>query len=179
MVADAGIALVAARRHMVDERSRVLAPSRGLTGLTGVRSGVEVARRVVRSGANPIGEPGGVLFRREHYDTVGGWHPERRHAMDLDLWMRLLQCGEFLGLPETLAAFRVAQQSLSVDNEAGVYEHQKAIMAELAASRHLQVRRWTRRSGKCSRRPDGYAAGSCSACPSTPRAATRGCPGAG
>ena len=37
--------------------------------------------------------------------------------------------------------FRVVQQSLSVDNEAGVYEHQKAIMAELAASRHLQVRR--------------------------------------
>jgi glycosyltransferase involved in cell wall biosynthesis len=140
MVADPGLAVVAARRHMVDERSRVLAPRRGLAGLTGVRSSVEVARRVVRSGANPIGEPGGVLFRREHYDAVGGWHPERRHAMDLDLWMRLLQCGEFLGLPETLAAFRVAQQSLSVDNEAGVYEHQKAIMAELAASPHLQVR---------------------------------------
>jgi glycosyltransferase involved in cell wall biosynthesis len=140
MQADAGIALVAARRHRIDERSRVLVPNRGLTGLTGVRSGVEVARRVVRSGANPIGEPGGTLFRRDHYDTVGGWHPERRHAMDLDLWMRLLQCGEFLGLPETLAAFRVAQQSLSVDNEAGVYEHQKAIMAELAASPHLQVR---------------------------------------
>jgi hypothetical protein len=43
------------------------------------------------------------------------------------------------------SAFRVVQQSLSVDNEAGVYEHQKAIMAELAASRHLQIRRvdWT------------------------------------
>ena len=61
--------------------------------------------------------------------------------MDLDLWMRLLQCGEFLGLPETLAAFRIVQQSLSVENEAGVYEHQKTIMAELAASRHLDVRR--------------------------------------
>ncbi len=130
MEADPGLAVVAARRHMVDERSRVLVSRRGLTGLTGVRSSVEVARRVVRSGANPIGEPGGVLFRLEHYVAVGGWHPERRHAMDLDLWMRLLQCGEFLGLPETLAAFRVARQSLSVDNEAGVYEHQKAIMAQ-------------------------------------------------
>jgi hypothetical protein len=141
MEADPGLALVAARRHMVDEHTRVLVPRRGLAGLTGVRSSVEVARRVVRSGANPIGEPGGVLFRREHYFAVGGWRPERRHAMDLDLWLRLLQCGEFLGLPETLAAFRVAQQSLSVDNEAGVYEHQKAIMTELAASRDLRVRR--------------------------------------
>ena len=62
MEADPGLALVAARRHMIDERSRVLVPGPGLTGLTGVRSSVEVARRVVRSGANPIGEPGGVLF---------------------------------------------------------------------------------------------------------------------
>jgi glycosyltransferase involved in cell wall biosynthesis len=141
MEADPGLALIAARRHMVDECTRVLVPRRGLAGLTGVRSSVEVARRVVRSGVNPIGEPGGVLFRREHYFAVGGWRSERRHAMDLDLWMRLLQCGEFLGLPETLAAFRVAQQSLSVDNEEGVYEHQKAIMTELVASRDLRVRR--------------------------------------
>ncbi len=140
MEADAGLALVAARRHMIDENSRVLVRHRGLAGLTGVRSGVEVARRVVRSGANPIGEPGGVLFRREHYDAVGGWHAERRHAMDLDLWLRLLQHGAFLGLPETLAAFRVARQSLSVDNEAGVYAHQKAIMNEVSASPHFQVR---------------------------------------
>ena len=140
MEIDAGLAVVAARRHMVDECSRVLVPRRGLAGLTGVRTSVEVARRVVRSGANPIGEPGGVLFRREHYVAVGGWHPERRWAMDLDLWMRLLQCGEFLGLPETLAAFRVAQQSLTADNEAGVYDHQRSIMDELATSPHLRIR---------------------------------------
>lgn len=72
MRVDPGLAVVAARRHMVDEHSRVLVPRRGLAGLTGVRSGTEVARRVVRSGANPIGEPGGVLFRREHYFAVGG-----------------------------------------------------------------------------------------------------------
>jgi hypothetical protein len=126
---------------MIDERSRVLVSRRGLTGLTGMRSGTEVARRVVRSGANPIGEPGGALFRRAHYAAVGGWHPERRHAMDLDLWMRLLRHGRFLGLPDALAAFRVAQQSLSVENDAGIYAHQKEIMADLAVSRHFTVRR--------------------------------------
>ena len=88
MVADPGLAVVAARRHMVDERSRVLVPRRGLAGLTGVRSSVEVARRVVRSGANPIGEPGGVLFRREHYYTVGGWHPDHRSP-----WTSTCGCG--------------------------------------------------------------------------------------
>ena len=126
MEADPGLAVVAGRRHMIDERSRVLVPRRGLTGLTGVRSSVEVARHVVRNGANPIGEPGGVLFRREHYFAVGGWRPERRFVMDLDLWIRLLQHGEFLGLPETLAAFRIGQESLSADNEATIYAEQKA-----------------------------------------------------
>jgi glycosyltransferase involved in cell wall biosynthesis len=140
MDADPGLAVVAARRHMVDERSRVLVPRRGLGGMTGVRSSVEVARRVVRNGANPIGEPGGVLFRREHYFAAGGWRPERRWVMDLDLWMRLLQYGEFLGLPETLAAFRVGRESLTADNEAAIYAQQKEFIEELGASPHLQVR---------------------------------------
>ena len=140
MEADPGLAVVAARRHMIDERSRVLVPRRGLTGLTGVRSSVEVARHVVRSGANPIGEPGGVLFRRAHYFAVGGWRPDHRFVMDLDLWVRLLQHGEFLGLPETLAAFRIGQDSLSADNEATIYAQQKAYIEELGATPHLQVR---------------------------------------
>jgi glycosyltransferase involved in cell wall biosynthesis len=148
MQTDPGLAVVAARRHMVDECSRILVPGRGLAGLTGMRSSVEVARRVVRTGANPIGEPGGVLFRREHYLAVGGWRPERRWAMDLDLWMRLLAHGEFLGLPETLAAFRVARASLTADNERAVYDHQREIMAELAESFHLQIRPADRALGR-------------------------------
>ena len=139
---------------MIDERSRVLVPRRGLTGLTGVRSSVEVARHVVRNGANPIGEPGGVLFRREHYFAVGGWRPERRFVMDLDLWIRLLQHGEFLGLPETLAAFRIGQESLSADNEATIYAEQKAYIEELGTTPHLQVRRTDLLHG-----PDARAAG--------------------
>lgn len=146
--ADLTVAVVAARRHMIDERGRALVRDRGLGRLTGLRTGVEVARRIMRTGANPIGEPGGVLFRRAHYDAVGGWRPQRRFAMDLDLWVRLLDHGYFLGLPQTLAAFRVNGQSLSADNEAGVYAHQKAIMDELVATPHLQVRSWDHAVGR-------------------------------
>jgi glycosyltransferase involved in cell wall biosynthesis len=138
--ANPGVAVVAARRDMIDEDGAVLVAHRGLGGLTGIRSSVEVARRIMRTGANPIGEPGSVLFRRAHYDAVGGWRPERRFAMDLDLWVRLLHHGQFLGLPDTLAAFRVNGQSLSADNDTGVYDHQKAIMAELGGSPYLQLR---------------------------------------
>jgi glycosyltransferase involved in cell wall biosynthesis len=138
--ADAGLALVAARRNMIDENSKLLVPSRGLKGLAGRRSAVDVARKVVRSGSNPIGEPAGVLFRRADYLAVGGWQPARRWAMDLDLWVRLLQCGDFYGLSETLASFRVGSQSLSAKNEAEIYDDQKAIMQQVAATPQLQIR---------------------------------------
>jgi glycosyltransferase involved in cell wall biosynthesis len=148
MEADPGLAIVAARRHMIDESSRVLVPGRGLSGLTGLHSNVEFARRVVRSGVNPIGEPGGVLFRRVDYDRVGGWNPQRPYTMDLDLWMRLLRCGEFVGLRETLAAFRIGRKSMTVANEAAIYAAQKAIMAELVASPQFDVRPIDRAIGR-------------------------------
>jgi glycosyltransferase involved in cell wall biosynthesis len=140
MEADPGIAVVASRRHMIDEQSRVIVPRRGLTGLTGVRTSAEVARRVVRNGANPIGEPGGVLFRRDDFFAAGGWRADRKFVMDLDLWMRLLEYGEFLGLPETLAAFRIGRGSVSADNEQAIYDEQRLLLEEVADSSFFQVR---------------------------------------
>lgn len=155
MDGDPGLTMVASRRHMIDECSQVLVPRRGLRGLIGIRSGPQVARKVVRSGSNPIGEPGGVLFRRADYFAVGGWHPEHRWAMDLDLWMRLLQCGDFLGLPESLAAFRISGGSLSADNGQRIVETQRAIMDRVAATTPFGVRRIDRLLGRL-RAPVGH-----------------------
>ncbi|MDN5915029.1 MAG: glycosyltransferase [Pseudonocardia sp.] len=138
---DPSLALVAARRHMIDEQSRVIVPRRGLGGgLIGTHSGSEVARRVIRNGANPIGEPGNVLFRLEQFVTAGGWRSDRRFIMDLDCWMRLLQYGDFLGLPETLAAFRIQRGSVSAENEQAIYDEQRALIEELASSGAFDVR---------------------------------------
>lgn len=150
MEADPGLALVAARRHMIDERSRVIVPRRGLAGLTGVRSGVEVARRVVRNGANPIGEPGGVLFRREHFLAAGGWQTDRPYLLDLDLWMRLLRHGGFLGLPEALAAFRIGTDSVTASGEQAMYADQRQFTGMLAAAPDYQVRALDRLVGAMS-----------------------------
>ncbi len=140
MEADPGLAVVASRSHMIDERSRVIVPRRGLSGLVGVRTGVEVARRVVRLGTNPIGEGANVLFRREDFVAAGGWRAERQHIMDLDLWMRLLQYGEFLGLPETLAAFRIRNGSTAGENGGRIDEEQRTLARELGVSSLFQVR---------------------------------------
>jgi glycosyltransferase involved in cell wall biosynthesis len=140
MEADPGLAVVAGRRHMIDELSRVIVPRRGLSGLVGVRTGVEVARRVVRLGTNPIGEGCNVLFRREDFVAAGGWRAERQHIMDLDLWMRLLQYGEFLGLPETVAAFRITGGSTSGENGGRIDDEQRTLARELGESSLFQVR---------------------------------------
>jgi glycosyltransferase involved in cell wall biosynthesis len=144
MDADPGLAVVAARRHVIDEESRVLVPRRGLSGLTGIRTGVEVARRVVRHGGNPIGDPADVLFRREDFFAAGGWRADRNHILDLDLWMRLLQYGEFLGLPEPLAAVRAA----AAPDPAAAARQRRALDAELADSAVFQIRGVDRAVGR-------------------------------
>jgi glycosyltransferase involved in cell wall biosynthesis len=146
---DPSLALVVSRRHMIDEQSRVIVPRRGLGGgLVGTHSGSEVARRVIRNGANPLGEPGNVLFRHEQFVTAGGWRTDRRFIMDLDCWMRLLQYGDFLGLPETLAAFRIQRGSVSAENEQAIYDEQRLLMDELADSGAFEIRGMDRTLGK-------------------------------
>ena len=140
MDSDPGLAVVAARRHMIDEQSRVIVPRRGLKGLIGVHTGVEVARRVVRSGSNPIGESNNVLFRRDDFFTVGGWKTDRPNVMDIDLWLRLLQLGDFLGLPEALAAFRIASDSISSNSDEKLYAQQRKLIEEIGDSPYFQVR---------------------------------------
>ena len=85
--------------------------------------------------------------------------------MDLDLWVRLLHHGQFLGLPDTLAAFRVNGQSLSAENDAAVYGHQKAIMDELVASPYLQLRYRDEAIGRLAAPPAGCAGAPCSTSP--------------
>lgn len=146
---DPSLALVASRRHMIDEQSRVIVPRRGLGGgLVGLHSGSEVARRVIRNGANPIGEPGNVLFRLEQFVTAGGWRPDRRFIMDLDAWMRLLQYGDFLGIPETLAAFRIARGSVSAEHEQQISDEQQLLLDELGGSGVFDVRSLDVRIGR-------------------------------
>jgi glycosyltransferase involved in cell wall biosynthesis len=146
---DPALALVAGRRHMIDEQSRVIVPRRGLGGgLVGTHSGSDVARRVIRNGANPIGEPGNVLFRLEQFVTAGGWRSDRRFIMDLDCWMRLLQYGDFLGFPETLAAFRIQRGSVSAENEQAIYDEQRLLMDELSESGAFEISGLDRTLGK-------------------------------
>ncbi len=53
---------------------------------------------------NLIGEPTAVMFRRA--DAQGGFSPRYLQLVDLEMWFRLLQDGEFAFVPEVLCGIR-------------------------------------------------------------------------
>jgi len=55
----------------------------------------------------------GALFRRSAFERAGGWNPELRLMADFDFWLRLARYGEFIHVPEPLAAWRVHPSSQS------------------------------------------------------------------
>jgi glycosyltransferase involved in cell wall biosynthesis len=56
---------------------------------------------------------GSVMFRRSTYELVGGYRLEFYFAQDLDLWVRLVEHGEFAVLPEALYRASLAASAIS------------------------------------------------------------------
>jgi len=74
-----------------------------------------------------------VLFKKSVALAVGGYLPEERHAEDFSLWGRLLEQGEFVGLPERLVQFRLHSHSISQKN----LEAQRGLARQIGI-RHCQ-----------------------------------------
>lgn len=75
--------------------------------------GPEAIRRNIRSGANIIGEPSGVLFRANALPKVGRFDGGLPYLIDLDMWVRMLSHGDLVILAEPLFGFRISQTQLS------------------------------------------------------------------
>lgn len=131
-LADRAISVVACRRLFVDDDGRRVGPA-GLRGLLGRHGGPEVARRFVRWGINPVGEPAAVMFRRADYDAVGGWLRDLVYPCDLGTWLRLLRRGDLLGQPEPLAAFRIGRAAHSQTHEEANFRENRELMRRVLA----------------------------------------------
>lgn len=69
-----------------------------------------------------------VLFKKETALAAGGYLPDERHAEDYSLWGRMLERGEFVGLPERLLKLRIHSMSVSKQNA----ETQMALTKKIA-----------------------------------------------
>jgi glycosyltransferase involved in cell wall biosynthesis len=109
-----GVALVCARRRVVDDRGRAMLERGFRPRLRGRVGRFTATRRVARSGGNPIGEPAAVLFRRDDALKAGIFREDAGYVIDLDFWLRLLLRGDLFVVDEILASFRVSSGSWSV-----------------------------------------------------------------
>jgi glycosyltransferase involved in cell wall biosynthesis len=105
------VALVASQTDFIDDDGVRLLRARGLRGIVGRQSGQRVVSRIIRSGGNPIGAPVAAMFRRDDFDRCGGFDGDLLFVMDMDLWIRLLHRGDFVGVPRAMASFRVRTDS--------------------------------------------------------------------
>ena len=123
------VAIVAVRRNIIGAPGDTILRGRGLEGLVGRQEPAEVARRVVRSGVNPIGWPSALLIRRTDFEAVGGFDRRWLHPVDLDLWLRLLSRGALYGIDESLASFRISDGSVTAQLDDTGAQHRAAIGA--------------------------------------------------
>jgi glycosyltransferase involved in cell wall biosynthesis len=107
------VALVSVKSDYIDDEGQMIAPARGLHRIDGRVSSEKVVKKIIHCGGNPIGAPLAGMFRRADFDRVGGFTADFPFMSDLDLWVRLLRCGDFYGVPEAYASFRVRGGSLS------------------------------------------------------------------
>ncbi len=131
---DERLALVFCARRIIDERSRLLMTRRYPRHGGGVIPARAVVRNCIRSGANLIGEPGALLFRRALAERVGPFDASLRIVTDLDYWFRLLLHGDAHYLPERLASFRVSRGAWSVAIGAGQAAEFRAFIAKAGAN---------------------------------------------
>jgi glycosyltransferase involved in cell wall biosynthesis len=131
---DERLALVFCARRIIDSRSRALMTRRYRGSSSGVIPGRAAVRSCIRSGANLLGEPGGVLFRTALARRVGAFDASLRIVTDLDYWVRLLLHGDAYYLPERLASFRVSQGAWSVAIGAAQAAEFLAFIAKVGAN---------------------------------------------
>jgi glycosyltransferase involved in cell wall biosynthesis len=148
---DAGVAMVASSRDIVDASGRPVVRDHGLGGLSGRVPGAVALRRGVLKGANIFGEPFCVLARRDALERVGGWHGDPGFMIDQGTYCRMLLDGDLVATPGPIGAFRVSATQLSVAmareqaSSAAAMHHQLAEMAPGTLSR-LDVRRGNARA---------------------------------
>lgn len=108
---DDSIALVTGRRRLILSNGFVVKRRYGLGSLRGRVDGKQAVRTCVRRGANLLGEPPAVMFRRASLPSGDPWRPEAGFWLDFDLWARILQGGDLVAIDRVMADFRIHAKS--------------------------------------------------------------------
>lgn len=106
-------ALVASRHKVVDADGNTVLARHGLNNLLGFVEGRTALTRSVATGANQFGEPVSVMFRRDALQNSLPFDPDFPYLTDLDMYRKALGHGDFVGIPDVHAVFRISRNSWS------------------------------------------------------------------
>lgn len=106
------VVMVCSSRDIIDKNGNKIM-RRTFPMQKGVLSGKTAIKKIVRYGANLIGEPTAVLLRSEILKRVGYFSGNIPYIIDLDYWCRTLLYGNLYIIPESLCAFRVFSKAWS------------------------------------------------------------------
>lgn len=106
LLTDPAIAIVSSKFDVIDEDGALKEAGLGIPGLEGLQSARALMRVIVRRGPAEFGPTAAAMFRREHFDRVGGIRPDLVFPMDVDLFARVTAFGAFFGMSESTAAWR-------------------------------------------------------------------------
>jgi glycosyltransferase involved in cell wall biosynthesis len=119
--------LAASARQIIDQDSQAVAVWDDFQ-TPGLHPGRRVIARCMLANANLIGEPSVAMFRRN--DALEGFDPAYRQVVDLEMWFRLLEKGDFIYLPEVLSCFRrhpLQQSEVNRPGQIGVIEFARLV----------------------------------------------------
>lgn len=150
------IALVCGLRDIIDGGGRTIVRGRGWAKRDEQVPATTVIQRMVRAGRNLLGEPLTGLFRKETYQRSGGYRGEIPYYIDADLWCRLLRFGDLYVIGESIGAFRVWGQSLSVSLRDDHIRQGIAFCASLRDSGITPIAGWELRLGALRCRADAW-----------------------
>jgi glycosyltransferase involved in cell wall biosynthesis len=126
------VGIVGCARDIINAEGKKLM-TRRFAGLAGLTSGKRAIGKIIRSGTNPLGEPGSILFRRELLERTGLFDGSIPYVIDLDLWVRLLQHSDLYMFSQALCAFRLSPNSESVNTANRHQSDYRRFIARLAA----------------------------------------------
>jgi len=82
---------------------------------------------------------GEVMFRKSAYDTAGGYRPQFVFCQDYDLWLRMIQLGQFATVPDLLYRRYVDFEGVSYKPAKFIQQSRLAILARQLSRLSMEV----------------------------------------
>ena len=110
------IALVIGAKTIVDSKSKVLIKKVSFLK-QGMYESSHILKKTIKSGRNPLGEPGLALFKKKDFYKINGFDSSLELIIDLDCWLKLLNLGNLFYIDKPMGTFRIHQNSYSLNKK--------------------------------------------------------------